>query len=66
MQPWLNNTKQKHPGYKKCEANKKQPYVCVTKSFDISWGQEVTNHWKMFQSTWMKYNSFIACFHKYD
>ena len=29
-------------GVKKCEANKKQPYLCVTKIFDISWGQEVT------------------------
>ena len=23
-------------GVKKCKANKKQPYLCVTKSFDIS------------------------------
>ena len=22
---------------KKCEANKKQPYLCATKNFDISW-----------------------------
>ena len=30
------NAKQKHPGYKKCGANKKQPYLCATKRFDIS------------------------------
>ena len=30
------NAKQKHPGCKKCKANKKQPYLCVTKSLDIS------------------------------
>ena len=29
-------------GIKKCGANKKQPYLCATKRFDISWGQEVT------------------------
>ena len=53
-------------GVKKCKANKKQPYLCATKSFDINWGQEVTSHWKMFETTWMKYNNFIACFQKYD
>ena len=35
-------TKQKHPGCKKCGTNKERPYLCTTKSFDISWGQEVT------------------------
>ena len=28
--------KQKHPGCKKCKANKKQPYLYATKSFDIN------------------------------
>ena len=42
MQKLLNyaavviNAKQKHPEYKKCEANKKQPYLFATKNFDIS------------------------------
>ena len=25
---------------KMCEANKKHPYLCATKIFDISWGQK--------------------------
>ena len=32
-------------GTKKCEANKKQPYLCTTKSFDIKrWPSDKANH----------------------
>ena len=52
----IGYAKQKHFGCKKCEANQLQycKQASATKSFDISWGQEVTLS-KIFLTPWMTY-----------